>query len=161
MNVRRYYVLAAGVVAADQASKLAALAWLTPHQSRPVLPGIDFTLLFNTGAAFSFLHTAGGWQRWVLTALALAVAGWIVHYLPRAARESTASAVSLSLILGGAVGNVIDRIRVGHVVDFIDLHAAGWHWPAFNLADSAITLGAVWLAWLAVRTPRGSDPPAG
>ncbi len=159
----RWLWLSAGVILLDQASKLAALAWLTPHQPRPVLPGLHFTLLFNEGAAFSFLSTAGGWQRWLFTALALLVAALLIHWLRELPRNAHVNAAALALILGGALGNVVDRLRLGHVVDFIDAwypashgclplfspqHAAGQltcHWPAFNLADSAITLGAVLL----------------
>lgn len=161
MKMRVYYLAAAGVVVADQLTKLAALAWLVPYQPRAVLPGLDLTLLFNTGAAFSFLHDAGGWQRWGLSALALAVSMGIALYLPRIARQDVPGAWSLALILGGALGNLIDRVRLGHVVDFIDLHAAGWHWPAFNLADGAITLGAIGLVLGTFRTSRASGRPAG
>lgn len=161
MNVRACYLLATGVVAADQVSKLAALTWLQAYVPVPVLPGFNLTLLFNTGAAFSFLHDASGWQRWGFSVLALGVSVGIALYLPRVARHDPLGAWSLALILGGAVGNLVDRVRLGHVVDFIDLYVAGWHWPAFNLADSAITLGAVGLAVGAFRTPRASGRPAG
>lgn len=160
MKVGVCYLLAAGVVVADQITKLAALTWLHAYVPVPVLPGFNLTLLFNTGAAFSFLADAGGWQRWGFSVLALAVSVGIALYLPRVARTDPLGAGSLTLILGGAVGNLIDRVRLGHVVDFIDLYAAGWHWPAFNLADSAITLGAIGLAVGALRTPRASGRPA-
>ena len=150
----RLYLAALAVVAADQATKLAALAWLTPFTPVPLLPGLNFTLLFNTGAAFSFLHDAGGWQRWGFSALAVAVSVGIALYLPRAAREDRRSAWALALVLGGAVGNLVDRVRLGHVVDFIDVYAGTWHWPAFNVADSAITLGAAGLIWVSLRPAR-------
>ena len=101
---------------------------------------------FNPGAAFSFLSDAGGWQRWFFTALALGVSGWIVTLLRKHSSEFRLS-LALTLVLGGALGNVIDRIRFGAVVDFVQWHVAGFYWPAFNLADSAITLGAILLVW--------------
>ncbi len=103
-------------------------------------------LTFNPGAAFSFLSDAGGWQRWFFTILALGVAAWIVGILPRHSAEFRLS-LALTLILGGALGNVIDRLRFGAVVDFIQWHVAGFYWPAFNVADSAISIGAVLMAW--------------
>ena len=101
-------------------------------------------LTFNPGAAFSFLSDAGGWQRWFFTLLALGVSGWIVVML-RQHRNEFRLALALTLVLGGALGNVIDRLRFGAVVDFIQWHVAGYYWPAFNLADSAICLGAALL----------------
>jgi signal peptidase II len=101
-------------------------------------------LVFNKGAAFSFLAQAGGWQTPILAVFAL-VAALIVSWLLLRSSGRRLFCTGLSLILGGALGNVIDRLRFGHVVDFLDLHAAGWHWPAFNAADSSITLGAALL----------------
>ena len=103
-------------------------------------------LAFNPGAAFSFLSDAGGWQRWFFTALALGVSGWIVSLLRKHSSEFRLS-LALTLVLGGALGNVIDRVRFGAVVDFVQWHVAGFYWPAFNVADSAITLGAILLVW--------------
>jgi signal peptidase II len=160
MNPAPCYALAGAVLVADQLTKLAAVAWLRPFESRHVLPGFDLTLLYNTGAAFSFLHGAGGWQRWVFVTLAVLVSAGIAVYLPRAARSEPRSAVALALILGGALGNLVDRLRFGHVVDFVDLHAAGYHWPAFNLADAAITLGAAALVLGGLSRPAGSDRPS-
>ena len=103
-------------------------------------------LTYNTGAAFSFLADAGGWQRWFLAGVALAVSVFIVVWLFRLAPADRGLVIPLGLILGGGVGNLIDRIWLGHVVDFISLHYDRLYWPAFNLADSAITAGAAW--WL-------------
>ena len=127
------------------------------HVARPLLPVLDLTLAYNTGAAFSFLATQPGWQRWVLTGLALVVAVLIVFYLGRLkARRQGLLCAALALILGGAVGNVIDRIRLGYVVDFISFHWHGHYFPAFNVADSSITIGAGLLLldlWLEGRRP--------
>jgi signal peptidase II len=103
-------------------------------------------LTFNRGAAFSFLASEDGWQRWFFTVLALGVSGWIVFMLREHAGQKRLS-LALTLIMGGALGNAIDRIRFGAVVDFVQWHAAGFYWPAFNVADSAITIGAVLMVW--------------
>ena len=133
------------VLACDQASKAWASASLVLHRPRPLLPFLDLTLMHNRGAAFSFLHAAGGWQRWFFTGLALLVAAAILWWLWRLPRKERVAACALSLVLGGALGNAWDRMRLGYVVDFIDVHYGDWHWPAFNVADSAITVGAVLL----------------
>lgn len=153
--------IAAMVVVFDQISKWLVLGTLQPGETRYVLPFFNWVLTFNNGAAFSFLAEAGGWQRWFFTLLALGISGWIIHLL----RQHTADfilSMALTLILGGAIGNVIDRLRFGAVVDFIQWHAAGIYFPAFNLADSAITLGAILLIWdqLLRQPPPGRDPHA-
>ena len=133
------------VVVADQATKVAAVALLDPASSVELIPTIDLVLAYNPGAAFSFLSTAGGWQRWLFIGLAVGISGFIVHWLRDLPRHARWYPLALSLVLGGAVGNVIDRIRIGAVVDFIDFHVGDWHWPAFNVADSAICVGAALL----------------
>ena len=147
--------MAALIVLLDQVSKWLVLGTLQPGETRYVAPFFNWVLTFNPGAAFSFLSDAGGWQRWFFTALALGVSGWIVALLRRHRSEFGLS-LALTLVLGGALGNVIDRLRFGAVVDFIQWHAAGYYWPAFNLADSAITLGAVLLIWDQLRAKPGS-----
>jgi signal peptidase II len=114
------------------------------HESVEVTPFFNLVLVHNRGAAFSFLSNAGGWQRELFIFIALAAAAWISWLLRRHAGE-TRFALALALILGGAIGNVIDRVLHGAVVDFLDFHALGWHWPAFNVADSGISVGAVLL----------------
>lgn len=109
-------------------------------------PFFNLVFVFNTGAAFSFLAGAGGWQRWFFIALALGISIWISVLLRRHAGE-TLMPLTLALILGGALGNVIDRITLGAVVDFLDFHLAGRHFPAFNVADSAITVGVALMLW--------------
>ena len=151
-----WLALAALVVALDQASKWVILATLHPGETIYVAPFFNWVLTFNSGAAFSFLASAGGWQRWLFTVLALGVSAWIVVLLRRHAGE-TRLAAALTLVLGGALGNVIDRIRFGAVVDFVQWHAAGFYWPAFNVADSAITLGAVLLVWDQLSTKQADD----
>jgi signal peptidase II len=143
--------LSALVVALDQVSKALASAHLVLYESLPVVPLFNLTLLHNTGAAFSFLSEAAGWQRWFFAAIALLVSVVIVRWLATLKPGQTRLACALALILGGALGNVWDRLTLGHVVDFIDLYYASWHWPAFNVADSAITVGAALLVFDALR----------
>ena len=145
-KIDRWLWLAGFIIIADQISKWIVLSSLQPGESRYVAPIFNWVLTFNAGAAFSFLSDAGGWQRWFFTVLALGVSVWIVSMLRQHTGEFRLS-LALTLILGGALGNVIDRIRFGAVVDFVQWHAAGYYWPAFNVADSAITIGAVLMAW--------------
>jgi len=132
-------------------TKIAAVAWLDPGSSVELIPTLDLVLVYNTGAAFSFLSTAGGWQRWFFIGIAVVVCGFILHWMRELPRRARWYPLALSLILGGAVGNVIDRARTGAVVDFIDFHVGDWHWPAFNVADSAICVGAALLVLGAFR----------
>jgi len=138
----RWLVLSGIIIVLDQISKYFASASLELHQPVPIMPFLNFTLMHNEGAAFSFLSDAGGWQRWFLSALALSVSVFIIFWIRKLQPYERWHAVSLALILGGALGNVIDRIRIGYVVDFIDVYYKSAHWPAFNIADSAITVGA-------------------
>jgi len=148
----RWLLLAGIVVVADQATKHAAVSALAGQPPVAVTSFFNLVLVYNPGAAFSFLAGAGGWQRKFFTIIALAASVWIVWLLYRHPRQSL-FCVALALVLGGALGNVIDRIMIGAVVDFLDFHAWGWHWPAFNVADSAITCGAVLLVWDGLRSP--------
>jgi signal peptidase II len=145
-KIDRWLWLAGIIIIADQISKWIVLATLRPGDSIYVAPFFNWVLTFNAGAAFSFLSDAGGWQRWFFTVLALGVSVWIVSMLRQHTGEFRLS-LALTLIVGGALGNVIDRIRFGAVVDFVQWHAAGYYWPAFNVADSAITIGAVLMVW--------------
>jgi signal peptidase II len=131
------------VVVVDQATKLLASSLLGLYEPVAVLPFLNLMLAHNPGAAFSFLADAGGWQRWFFIGIALVVSGILAEWLRRLPHHEKGVAISLALVLGGAIGNVIDRITHGYVVDFIDFHYAGWHWPAFNVADAAITIGVV------------------
>ena len=143
-NIGPWLWLAGVFILLDQISKWVVLGTLQPGETRYVAPFWNWVLTFNPGAAFSFLSDAGGWQRWFFTLLALGVSGWIVVML-RQHRNEFRLSLALTLVLGGAVGNVIDRLRFGAVVDFIQWHVAAYYWPAFNLADSAICLGAALL----------------
>ncbi len=143
--LRYLYLLSGSVVLLDQLTKQLANTHLTPYHPLPIAPWLNFTLSFNPGAVFSFLAGAGGWQRWFFTVLAIAVSAAIVVWMHRLSRTEWRLGVGLALILGGAIGNVIDRLLFGYVIDFIDVYYAHWHWPAFNIADSAITVGAVFL----------------
>lgn len=135
---------AAAIVALDQASKLYINSHLQYGERLHVLPVFDITLLYNPGAAFSFLAGDGGWQRWLFTLIALAAAGLIIHLLRRNPSQ-TLFCASITAILGGAVGNVIDRLQHGHVIDFFLFYWHNWFFPAFNVADVAITCGAALL----------------
>ena len=127
----------------DQGSKLAVAGTMQLYQSIPIMPFFKLTYVHNTGAAFSFLSEAGGWQRWFFAGLALAISVIIAVWLTRLKQHETLLAVALALVLGGAVGNLIDRLAYGYVIDFLDVYYDAWHWPAFNIADSAITLGVI------------------
>ena len=155
-NIKTWLWLAALIIVLDQISKWVILGALQPGDSHYVAPFFNWVLTFNAGAAFSFLSDAGGWQRWFFTALALGVSVWIVSLLRRHTSEFRLS-LALTLVLGGALGNVIDRLRFGAVVDFVQWHVAGYYWPAFNLADSAITIGAVLLFWDQLSTKPAID----
>jgi len=136
--------LSAFVVATDQLSKAYIIATFELYDRIQLLPVFGITRLHNTGAAFSFLASAGGWQRWFFVAVAAAVTALVCVWLKRMPRRGRAwLAASLALVVGGAIGNVIDRLFRGYVVDFLSFHWERWYFPAFNLADSAITVGAV------------------
>ncbi len=136
------------VLVIDQASKFYFEGRLQMYQQIVVIPDLfSWTLAYNTGAAFSFLADSSGWQRWLFALIAIAVSAVLVVWLKRLGRNETWLAVALALVLGGALGNLYDRIALGHVIDFILVHWQNrWYFPAFNIADSAITVGAVMLA---------------
>ncbi|TAN65921.1 MAG: lipoprotein signal peptidase [Methylobacter sp.] len=127
----------------DQASKLAIAGSMQLYESIQIMPFFKLTYVHNPGAAFSFLSEAGGWQRWFFAGLALVIGAVIAVWLARLKKHETLLAVALALVLGGAVGNLIDRLAYGYVIDFLDVYYESWHWPAFNIADSAITLGVM------------------
>ena len=136
----RWFVLAAAVIALDFATKIAVLKLFAPGESLALAPFFNLVLVFNTGAAFSFLAGAAGWQTLFFSAIAIVasvVIGFLIHRNP----GKRLFCAGLSLILGGALGNLYDRLVYGKVVDFLDFHVAGWHWPAFNVADSVICVG--------------------
>ncbi|HEY8070187.1 MAG TPA: signal peptidase II [Burkholderiales bacterium] len=140
-RVARWFGLAALAVVLDYLTKAAVLASFAPGESRALAPFFNLVLVFNKGAAFSFLASAQGWQTLFFAAIAVA-ASVVVSFLIFRNPDKKLFCGGLALILGGALGNLYDRVAYGHVVDFLDFHAMGWHFPAFNVADSAITVGA-------------------
>jgi len=144
-NMLKWLWLSALVAALDLATKAIASHYLLLYQPVPVFPGFNWTLAHNSGAAFSFLASESGWQRWFFSVIALVVSIGITIWIKRLAPTQTWLAVALALVLGGAIGNLWDRVTLGYVVDFIDVYYQQSHWPAFNIADSAICVGAVLL----------------
>jgi signal peptidase II len=143
-----WLLVSAVVIAFDQISKSIVLGVLQPFVPHPVIPGVlNWTLAFNTGAAFSFLDNQNGWQRWLFTALALVVSAMLTRWMATVSRRDWRNALPLALVIGGALGNLIDRVRFGQVTDFIEVYLGSWPFPAFNIADSAISVGAVLLVW--------------
>jgi signal peptidase II len=146
-NALPWLLLSALIIALDLWTKHIALSTLQPFVPVPFIDGFwDWRLAFNTGAAFSFLSDAGGWQRWLFSGLAVGISGLLAFWLSRLPRNDWKQALPFALIIGGALGNLVDRLRYGHVVDFIDWYVGSYHWPAFNIADSAIVGGAIALA---------------
>ncbi len=158
----RWLVVSLAIVIADLATKAWVSGAFAPGEVLEVTPFFNLVLMHNAGAAFSFLAGAGGWQRWFFTAITIAISVAIVVMLRRR-QDEIPLAPALALVLGGALGNLWDRLTLGHVVDFVQLHAAGYYWPAFNVADSAITIGVAILVWDSLRTggqaaARGGKP---
>ncbi|UXI70733.1 signal peptidase II [Tahibacter amnicola] len=159
-NALLWLVVSLVVIALDQWTKVIASTSLVEGVPDPVVPGfLNWTLSFNPGAAFSLFADAGGWQRWGLGGIAIVISTVLVVVLARTERNDWRSALPLALIIGGALGNLIDRVRFGHVVDFIQVYYQTFAWPAFNVADSAICVGAALLAWFSLRS--GKDHPRG
>lgn len=159
LRTGRWFCLAAVVMLLDYVSKIAVLAFLAPGESRVLTPFFNLVLVFNKGAAFSFLAAAQGWQTLFFAAIAM-VASVVISFLIYKYADKTLFCCALALILGGALGNLLDRIVYGHVVDFLDFHALGWHWPAFNVADSAITVGAGILIVESFLQKKSNETPA-
>jgi signal peptidase II len=139
------------VIILDVITKAIASENLQLEQPVNLFPGLNLTLMHNPGAAFSFLSNASGWQRWFFSIVAIVVSAAIVVWLARLQKGQAWLAVGLSMILGGALGNVWDRLSLGYVIDFIDVYVGSAHWPAFNVADSAITVGAAILIYDSIR----------
>ena len=150
----RWLGLSAVVIMLDQITKSMVLAKLSLHERVPLLPFLDWTLAYNKGVAFSLFNQGMAWQRWGLASFAILIASVFVVWLARLPRHDKWSAAALSLVIGGALGNVIDRLRLGHVVDFVLVYWRDWHWPAFNVADSAICVGAALLLFAGLRGER-------
>lgn len=139
----RWLWLSVAVLMLDQITKQLVESNFLVFEVLPLLPSVNLTLVYNEGAAFSFLSNQGGWQRWFFILIGLTVSLVLVIWINRLAVTQRLSAIALSLVVGGAVGNILDRLLLGHVVDFIDVYYREWHWPAFNVADSAISVGVV------------------
>lgn len=135
--------LTALVIVLDQVAKHWVVGHFQVYERAQVLPFFNLTLAYNPGAAFSFLADAGGWQRWFFTFVAVCAVGLILIWLTRLQAAEKLQGAALALILAGALGNLYDRVQLGHVVDFLDFHWGYQHFPAFNIADSAITVGAI------------------
>ena len=140
-----WFWLSIVIIILDQLTKFLADSSLQYNVPNAVFPGLNMTLVYNYGAAFSFLSDAGGWQRWFFIILSSVVSILIAVWLYRTPANRRWTACTLALILGGAIGNLWDRINLGYVIDFIDVYYQQWHWPAFNIADSAISIGVAML----------------
>ena len=141
------------VIVLDQLSKLIADHYLQFHRPVEIMPMFNFTLMYNKGAAFSFLANQGGWQRWFFLTLTSVVSIFIFLWIRKLKTHQVLQYSALALILGGAIGNLIDRAIYGHVIDFLDVYFQQHHWPAFNIADSAITVGAILLIYDTLKNP--------
>ena len=157
LGALKWLWLSALVIVLDLSTKAIASHYLVMHQPLPVFPGFNWTLMHNTGAAFSFLSDASGWQRWFFSIIAIVVSVGITIWLKRLTSNQVWLAAALALILGGALGNVWDRLTLGYVVDFIQVYYDRWAWPAFNIADSAITVGAVILVIDSIRGDKSAS----
>lgn len=146
--------LAIVVIVIDQLTKYVASTSLIMHQPVAVMPMFNWTLMHNPGAAFSFLANESGWQRWFFAVIAIVVSVVIFLWIKRLEQHEKWQAIALALILGGALGNVIDRIWLGYVIDFIQVYYQQWYWPAFNIADSAISVGVVMIVIESIREYR-------
>jgi len=151
----RYLLVTLLILAVDQWTKYLAETYIEPMQPIELLPFFNLVIAYNSGAAFSFLADAGGWQKYFFSAVAMAVSVVLIVWLRRLHwQRDWMLSLSLSMILGGALGNLYDRLMLGHVIDFIDWHYAGYHFPAFNIADSAIFCGAVLMIWDSFKNDR-------
>lgn len=149
ISTARWFLLAGIMVFLDQATKLWALDTLNLHDMS-VMPGLNFALTHNAGAVFGILAKSSGWQRWFFTAFAFVMMIIIITWQNGLKDSEGAESLALALVLGGGLGNVIDRIRLGYVIDFIDVYYQQWHWYTFNVADISICLGATMLLWLSI-----------
>lgn len=147
-----WFILSALIIACDQWSKHWALTHLYPYDPMPIIPMVNLTLAYNTGAAFSFLSNTGDWHRWFFALFSFILSVVLFIWMVRIKQTARLQLMALSLILAGALGNLLDRIILGHVIDFIDVYYKHHHWPIFNLADSAICIGALLLLFDAFKS---------
>ena len=141
----RWLILSIVIIVLDQVTKFYAVQSLVLHESKYIYDGFNLTLMYNSGAAFSFLSDAGGWQRWFFIGVSCFVSIVIVIWMYNSLTKGRWLLFALAFILGGALGNLWDRLTLGYVVDFIEVYYKDLYWPAFNVADSAITIGAIML----------------
>lgn len=141
--MRKWLIIAATIFGVDQLSKFAAEDWLTPYTPVPITSWFNLNLVYNTGAAFSLLSEAGGWQRWFFVTITLIICVILINWLRQLQDSEVHLGIGITMILGGALGNLYDRLIYGHVVDFLDLYYASYHWPTFNIADASVTGGAL------------------
>ncbi len=147
MKNLKWLILSAVIIVLDQGTKFLAVTYLQYEQPLVVVPAyFNLTLVHNTGAAFSFLAAMSGWQRWFFVMIAFIVSGMLVRWLMQLPQKSSWLAIALSLVIGGALGNMIDRIRLSYVIDFIQLYYQQYYWPTFNIADSTVVMGAIMIA---------------
>ncbi len=154
----KYLWISVLVIIADQATKWIANSELDYHQAVAVFPYFEWYLSYNSGAAFSFLADAGGWQRWFFLVLAIIISLVILFWIKKLREDEKSTAIALCLILGGAIGNVIDRALLGYVIDFIQVWLGSYPWPAFNVADSSIFVGAAILIISGMINPQDKKP---
>lgn len=133
------------VIVIDQLSKWFMVSWLSLHETVAITPFFNLTMAHNTGAAFSFLASAQGWQRWFFVVLTVVISTGLFFWLKKLTTDARLEAIALGMVLGGAIGNLIDRLYYGYVIDFLDVYYKTYHWPVFNVADSAIVVGAALL----------------
>lgn len=148
-----WLLLSLVILVADQITKFLAETYLIAYQPKPLFPMVNLTLAYNTGAAFSFLSGTGGWHRWFFASFSIVMSIGLLIWLIRIHKNDVLQLLAISLILGGAIGNLYDRAFLGHVIDFIDVYYKHHHWPVFNVADSAICLGAFFLLLDLVKRP--------
>lgn len=154
-----WLLVSVAILAMDQLTKMWVLSSLPEYTAVPVIEGFwNWYRTYNTGAAFSFLSDAGGWQQYVFAVLAFVITGVLVFWLSRTPRRDWKSALPYALVIGGAIGNVIDRLVHGHVIDFIQWHWRDYYWPAFNIADAAIVGGAIGIALFGLAAGRSASP---
>lgn len=155
-GIARWLGIAAILIVLDQISKIAITSTFSYGESVPVTSFFNLVLVYNKGAAFSFLASETGWQRHFFTVVGIGASLFIIYLLKKHAGQRLLS-WALALILGGAIGNVIDRVLYGHVIDFLDVYVGSWHWPAFNIADSAICIGALLFVYDELRSSKKQD----
>jgi len=150
----RWIWIALVVISIDRVTKELAQHYLTPYIPNPIFPGVNLTLAFNKGAAFSFLDHAAGWQAILFGSLAIAITAGLLVWLSRLSYKQRWVPIAIVFIIGGALGNLWDRLLYGHVIDFIDLYVNTWHWPVFNVADSMICIGAFMLIFDSIKSKK-------